>query len=138
MPGFVSGEYYDAVRPQGTQLSVLACWSRQVMLYVAALVVMKLVVLGLLGVIPIFVWFGDWLLDLFGTHRASQVVFVMALFPLAMNMLQFWIVDSMLQHTPTLDYVAVGERVAPQGLMLDQRTSGADAARDGAAGPGTP
>ena len=95
--GFVSGEYSAPMR-HGRIASMLECWVRQTAVYVLALVLMKLIVLGLLYVMPFLTFFGSWLLGLFQTHRAMQVIFVMALFPMAMNMLQFWIVDSMLLY----------------------------------------
>ena len=95
--GFVSGEYSAPMR-HGRIASMLECWVRQTAVYVLALVLMKLIVLGLLYMMPFLTLFGSWLLGLFQTHRAMQVIFVMALFPMAMNMLQFWIVDSMLLY----------------------------------------
>lgn len=98
-PGFVSGEYSAPMR-NGRVASVLECWLRQTSVYVVALVLMKLFVLALLYLMPYLTMFSSWLLGLFDTHRAMQVIFVMAIFPMAMNMLQFWLVDSMLLYKP--------------------------------------
>lgn len=98
--GFVSGEYSAPMR-DGRVASMLECWLRQTTVYVIALVLMKLFVLALMNMLPFLILFGSWLLSLFGTHRSLQVVFVMAIFPMAMNMLQFWIVDSMLLYKPS-------------------------------------
>ena len=98
--GFVSGEYYPAGEPGRPPPSVLQCWLRQTGVYLLGLALMKALVLLILAWLPFLVAFGSWLLSLFGTHRALQVVFVMALFPMAMNMLQFWLIDSMLLYRP--------------------------------------
>ena len=98
LPGCVSGDYGGS-----GSLSMHACWLRPTGVFVLSLITMKLVVLFLLSVLPFLNAFGSWLLGLFGTQRSLQVVFVMALFPMAMNMLQFWLIDSMLQHKPTRD-----------------------------------
>ncbi|WFD18780.1 hypothetical protein MCAP1_000991 [Malassezia caprae] len=100
LQGFVSGEYHPAGAPGRAPPSVLQCWLRQTGVYLLGLVAMKALVLVVLAWLPFLVAFGSWLLGLFGTHRAMQVVFVMALFPMAMNMLQFWLIDSMLLYRP--------------------------------------
>ncbi|WFD22370.1 hypothetical protein MEQU1_001040 [Malassezia equina] len=98
LQGFVSGEYHPGGTPGRPAPSVLQCWLRQTGVYLLGLALMKLLVLLLLAWLPSIVSFGGWLLSLFGTHRGWQVVFVMALFPMAMNMLQFWLIDSMLLY----------------------------------------
>lgn len=98
--GLVSGDYQDDPPPPHTPLEPWQCWVRQTAVYVLALSLMKLLVLAMLGLLPFLTTFGDWLLGLFGAHRGWQVVFAMAIFPLAMNTLQFWLIDSILQHQP--------------------------------------
>ncbi|WFD32312.1 hypothetical protein MSPP1_003357 [Malassezia sp. CBS 17886] len=100
LPGCVSGEYYDT-GDVPHRLRPWNCWVRQTTLYLVALLLMKAAVLLLLAVFPSLVSFGNWLLGLFGMQRELQVVFVMALFPLAMNTLQFWLIDSILLHDPS-------------------------------------
>ncbi|CAO1614779.1 unnamed protein product [Jaminaea pallidilutea] len=100
--GFVSGQYSDrnkrgrgkASRPK------LSYWLKQLGSYFFALFMMKLVVTLLFVIFPFLFAFGRWLLDLFGEAKNVQVLFVMCIFPLAMNTLQFWLVDSFLRHDP--------------------------------------
>lgn len=73
---------------------------RQLALYLLSLLLMKIMVLILFGIFPFLFDIGRWVLNLFGDHKKAQVFFVMALFPLAMNTLQFWLIDSVLRHNP--------------------------------------
>lgn len=43
---------------------------------------------------PFLPWIGDWALRWTEGNEALQIVFTMFLFPLAMNALQYWIIDS--------------------------------------------
>ena len=61
---------------------------------------MKVVVTILFAIFPFLFAFGEWVLDLFGERRNVQVLFVMCLFPLMMNTIQFWLVDTLLRHDP--------------------------------------
>lgn len=114
--GFVSGQY----RLAGTRgRPKIEYWFKQLGIYLVAILVMKLVVTTLLWLFPILVIFARWLIDLFGEHRKAQgetdppeafctvalmrftsVFFVMAIVPLCMNVLQFWLIDSLLRHNP--------------------------------------
>lgn len=49
---------------------------------------MKIIVTILFVIFPFLFAFGRWLLGLFGSAKNAQVLFVMCLFPLAMNTLQ--------------------------------------------------
>lgn len=143
LKGFVSGQYSD--RPRGAR-SVrssggggggsssrkasrsrsrpkMAYWLKQLCMYFFALLVMKVVVTILFVLFPFLFAFGAWLLDFFGESKNAQVLFVMCLFPLAMNTLQFWLVDSFLRHNPHKSKYA----------HLDDATAGADGSA-----PGTP
>ncbi|KAI7870815.1 vacuolar membrane protein-domain-containing protein, partial [Spinellus fusiger] len=74
-------------------------WSQQLLVYVCALLVMKAVVVFLFYLFPSVVLFGQWILSwTMGNHR-WQVVFVMFIFPLVMNTLQFWVIDTIVKHT---------------------------------------
>ncbi|EJD01553.1 uncharacterized protein FOMMEDRAFT_89208 [Fomitiporia mediterranea MF3/22] len=91
MKGFQSGQY-------GTPPSILY-WARQAAIYVTALTTMKFIVIGLLAILPGIFKLGDWLLAWTGGGDAVQVIFVMGLFPIAMNILQFWLIDSIVKAT---------------------------------------
>lgn len=55
---------------------------------------MKLFVLVLFEMLPWLPWVGDWALRWTEGNEALQITFAMFLFPLAMNALQYWIIDS--------------------------------------------
>jgi len=64
---------------------------------------MKLVVVGLFAAWPGISEVGKWLLSWLGNGDAAQVIFVMGLFPIIMNVLQFWLIDSIVKaHAPPL------------------------------------
>lgn len=87
--GFRSGEY-------GTPPS-LVYWIRQLVVYVSCLTVMKLLVVGLFALWPGIFKLGEWLLSWLGDKDVAQVIFVMGLFPIIMNVLQFWLIDSIVK-----------------------------------------
>ncbi|PWZ03383.1 hypothetical protein BCV70DRAFT_197599 [Testicularia cyperi] len=78
----------------------LEYWLKQLGTYLFVLLLMKMAVLLLFGLFPFLFDVGSWILGLFGSHKDIQVLFSMALFPLAMNVLQFWLIDSLLRHNP--------------------------------------
>ncbi|KAB5594582.1 Transmembrane protein [Ceratobasidium theobromae] len=88
--GFRSGDY-GGVPPSKVY------WMRQATVYVTALLLMKLAVVLLFAVWPGLYRFGDWLLGWTDGDAAIQVVFVMGLFPIVMNILQFWLIDSIVK-----------------------------------------
>lgn len=83
-----------------SQRPKLTYWSRQLLIYLIALLLMKLLVLLIFWIFPFLFTIGKWLLGLFGKHKRAQVVFAMAIFPLIMNVLQFWLIDTLLRHNP--------------------------------------
>ncbi|KAF9782191.1 vacuolar membrane protein [Thelephora terrestris] len=108
LEGFRSGEYGSPPSPTH--------WMRQLLVYVSCLTVMKLTVLGLFAIWPGIFKIGDWLLSWLGNGDAAQVTFVMGLFPIIMNVVQFWLIDSIVKaHTPplTLDDVDEPSRHGP-------------------------
>ncbi|KJA29781.1 hypothetical protein HYPSUDRAFT_60632 [Hypholoma sublateritium FD-334 SS-4] len=91
MKGFESGVYGDPPS--------LNYWARQAALYILSLTTMKVVVVAILAFIPAIYDAGEWLLSwtMTGDGDALQVVFVMGIFPIIMNVLQFWIIDSIVK-----------------------------------------
>ncbi|KAK0491439.1 vacuolar membrane protein-domain-containing protein [Armillaria novae-zelandiae] len=91
LKGFESGIY-------GTPPSV-QFWGKQAALYVVALTTMKLLVIALLAFFPGLFIIGAWLLSWTrtGDGDALQVIFTMGLFPILMNILQFWLIDSIVK-----------------------------------------
>ncbi|KAG2088569.1 vacuolar membrane protein-domain-containing protein, partial [Suillus discolor] len=73
--------------------------ARQAAVYVVALTTMKMLVVGLFTVWPGISKVGDWLLSwtAIGNGDAFQIIFVMGLFPIIMNILQFWLIDSIVK-----------------------------------------
>ncbi|KDN43896.1 hypothetical protein K437DRAFT_257286 [Tilletiaria anomala UBC 951] len=95
--GFVSGQY----RPAGTRgRPKVEFWFKQLATYLVAILIMKLIVTVLFWLFPFLVVFAKWLINLFGEHQKAQVFFVMAVVPLVMNVIQFWLIDSLLRHNP--------------------------------------
>ncbi|RKP06696.1 Vaculolar membrane protein-domain-containing protein, partial [Thamnocephalis sphaerospora] len=77
----------------------MAAWLRQLCIFVLALASMKMLVLIVLRIFPFFFWFGKWALapvETIGDQRV-QVVVVMLIFPLVMNIIQFWLVDGVIK-----------------------------------------
>jgi hypothetical protein len=66
LEGFRSGEY-------GSPPS-LVYWTRQLLVYLSCLTVMKLVVLGLFAIWPGIFKIGEWLLSWLGNKDAAQVI----------------------------------------------------------------
>ncbi|KAH8118640.1 vacuolar membrane protein-domain-containing protein [Phellopilus nigrolimitatus] len=95
LKGFESGQYGDPPS--------MLYWARQAAVYVTSLTTMKVLVIGLFAVWPGIFKFGDWLLSWTGGGDAMQVIFVMGLFPIVMNVLQFWLIDSIVKSSATND-----------------------------------
>ena len=55
---------------------------------------MKLFVFFLFSVLPWLPWVGDWALRWTEGNEALQIAFAMFVFPLAMNMVQYWLIDN--------------------------------------------
>ncbi|KAG6828493.1 hypothetical protein H0H92_007809 [Tricholoma furcatifolium] len=105
--GFVSGVY-------GKPPSITH-WARQALIYVLALTTMKFIVILLIVFIPGMFSLGEWLLSWtrIGSGDSVQVILyvipstlcyltdpfisVMGLFPIIMNVLQFWLIDSIVK-----------------------------------------
>ena len=104
LKGFESGKY-------GTPPSIVY-WMRQTAVYVFSLTIMKLSVIALFALWPGIFKMGEWLLSFLGTDEAAQVILyvvpcydatflyspsihsTMGLFPFMMNVVQFWLIDS--------------------------------------------
>jgi hypothetical protein len=73
---------------------------------------MKLCVFFLFQLLPWIAWVGDWALRWTEGNEAIQITFVMFIFPLIMNALQYWIIDGFIKD-PASDEshytVAAGE-----------------------------
>ncbi|TKY89439.1 hypothetical protein EX895_001970 [Sporisorium graminicola] len=88
----------------------LEYWFKQLASYLFVLLLMKMAVLILFALFPFLFDVGSWILSFFGSHKDVQVLFSMALFPLAMNIMQFWLIDSLLRHNP---YTSAYSKINP-------------------------
>lgn len=66
---------------------------KQLLIYCIGLIGMKLFVFFLFMAMPFLPWIGDWALRWTEGSEALQITFALFIFPLAMNALQYWIVD---------------------------------------------
>lgn len=64
---------------------------------------MKFSVFILIQVFPVIVKVGDWALRWTEGNAALQITFVMLLFPLIMNAIQYYIVDAFIKRKVTVD-----------------------------------
>jgi hypothetical protein len=72
---------------------------------------MKLCVLAIFAFLPWIAWVGDWALRWTEGNTALQITFVMFVFPLIMNALQYWIIDNFIkdpEHGGGAGYEGVG------------------------------
>lgn len=105
--GFQSGVYGDP-----PFIEQLKKWGKQLMVYILSLIIMKVIVVGLFHLCPWISDFGDWVLQWTVGNYRLQVVFVMLIFPLVMNIMQFWVIDTFIKHKSV-------EKASPT-IRLDQ------------------
>jgi hypothetical protein len=87
-------------------------WLKQSVIYFLGLLLMKLCVLAIFAFLPWIAWVGDWALRWTEGNTAVQITFVMFIFPLIMNALQYWIIDNFIkdaEHGGDGGYEGVGE-----------------------------
>ncbi|EUC67433.1 vacuolar membrane protein [Rhizoctonia solani AG-3 Rhs1AP] len=126
--GFRSGDY-GGVPPSKI------FWLRQATVYVTSLLLMKVAVVLLFAVWPGLFAFGDWLLSWTDGDASLQVVFVMGLFPIVINVMQFWLIDSIVKlkdMSPTLPISSISN-TEEQDRFIDSTHSESD---DGNTTPG--
>ncbi|KAJ6089989.1 hypothetical protein N7467_005205 [Penicillium canescens] len=68
-------------------------WLKQSIVYFIGLFGMKLCVFFIIQLLPFIVKFGDWALRWTEGNTAVQIFFVMLLFPVIMNAIQYYIID---------------------------------------------
>nr|POE74369.1 fk506-binding protein 2 [Quercus suber] len=73
-------------------------WLKQLLIYFIGLVGMKLFVFFLFSALPWLPWVGDWALRWTQGNEALEVTFAMFIFPLAMNAVQYWIIDNFIME----------------------------------------
>lgn len=75
-------------------------WFKQSIIYFCGLVIMKSCVVTLIHFVPFISTFGDWALRWTEGNTAVQIFFVMLLFPVCMNALQYYIIDTLIKRKP--------------------------------------
>ncbi|KAF4594570.1 vaculolar membrane protein [Ophiocordyceps camponoti-floridani] len=78
-------------------------WLKQSIIYFCGLFGMKLCVLVIFVVLPWISVVGDWALGWTAGNERLQIAFVMMIFPLVMNALQYYIIDSFIKKKETVD-----------------------------------
>lgn len=72
-------------------------WLKQSVIYFLGLLGMKLCVFFIFQLLPWIAWVGDWALRWTEGSETLQILFVMFVFPLIMNALQYWIIDGFIK-----------------------------------------
>ncbi|KAF2478177.1 uncharacterized protein BDR25DRAFT_250806 [Lindgomyces ingoldianus] len=72
-------------------------WLKQSIIYFLGLFGMKLCVFIIFQLLPWIAWVGDWALRWTEGNEAIQITFVMFVFPLIMNAIQYWIIDGFIK-----------------------------------------
>lgn len=84
-------------------------WLKQSLIYFCGLMGMKVCVLILFMLLPWISRIGDWALSWTEGNEKLQIVFVMMLFPLIMNAMQYYIIDSFIKEKKPSDGFHPGE-----------------------------
>ncbi|KAI8068469.1 vacuolar membrane protein-domain-containing protein [Gongronella butleri] len=75
-------------------------WLKQTFIFILAEALMKTCVYTMLRLFPVLFRIGNWALEWTKGNYRYQVIFVMLIFPLLLNGMQFWIVDTIVKMTP--------------------------------------
>ncbi|PYH68790.1 STIMATE family protein [Aspergillus vadensis CBS 113365] len=78
-------------------------WFKQSIIYFMGLLGMKICVFFLIQLLPFIVKVGDWALRWTEGNTAVQIIFVMLLFPVIMNAIQYYIIDTFIKKPIMLD-----------------------------------
>ncbi|KAI9880033.1 MAG: hypothetical protein M1830_005952 [Pleopsidium flavum] len=79
-------------------------WFKQSMIYFLGLLGMKICVFFIFHIMPWIVMVGDWALKWTEGNEMVQVFFVMLLFPVIMNAVQYYIIDSFIKNQKPTDH----------------------------------
>lgn len=107
-------------------------WAKQAIIYFVGLLLMKLCVYFIFQLLPWVAWVGDWALRWTEGSEALQITFVMFIFPVCMNAIQYYIVDSFIKdpgagtHMPVAgsDHSSEYSRVASDEDFDDRTEQG--------------
>ncbi|KAJ5533285.1 hypothetical protein N7494_009837 [Penicillium frequentans] len=105
-------------------------WFKQSIIYFLGLLIMKICVFFLIQLFPFIVKVGDWALRWTEGNTALQITFVMLLFPVTMNAIQYYIIDTFIKkpipHDFFADDVSRGDAVADEDLHREGLLAGID------------
>jgi STIMATE family len=93
-------------------------WLKQSMIYFIGLLGMKTCVFIVFELLPWIVQVGDWALRWTEGNEAIQIAFVMLIFPLIMNALQYYIIDSFIKNNKTTEDIEDHHPVGEDGALL--------------------
>ncbi|AEO70455.1 uncharacterized protein THITE_61368 [Thermothielavioides terrestris NRRL 8126] len=93
-------------------------WLKQSIIYFCGLMGMKFCVLVIFMMLPWLPHIGDWALGWTEGNEKLQIVFVMMLFPLIMNALQYYIIDSYIKKQEAL--AADGEAGSGETVVYEE------------------
>ena len=102
-------------------------WCKQSIIYFCGLFGMKICVLILFLMLPWISRVGDWALGWTEGNERLQIIFVMMLFPLIMNAMQYYIIDSFIkQKTPKDDDVVDTAEADYDRLSVSEADDGSE------------
>jgi hypothetical protein len=101
-------------------------WLKQSVIYFAGLFGMKVCVLIIFIMMPWISQVGDWALGWTDGNEKLQVAFVMMIFPLIMNGLQYYIIDSFIKRKVTDHEMLPSEDNDDDNDDYERRGSGSD------------
>jgi len=99
-------------------------WMKQSLIYFVGLFLMKLCVFFLFQALPWLAWVGDWALRWTEGNEALQIAFVMFIFPVCMNAIQYYIIDSFIKDNDADDqggFQAVPSEDSQDGSSTHER-----------------
>lgn len=85
-------------------------WFKQLLIYFLGLLGMKACVFLIFELCPWIIRVGDWALRWTEGNEAIQIAFVMLIFPLIMNALQYYIIDTFIKKKASVDEGEGSER----------------------------
>ncbi|CAG8550864.1 6321_t:CDS:2 [Ambispora leptoticha] len=74
-----------------------AWWLKQLAIFLVSLFTMKMIIVLVIQIAPFLFKFGAWAINWTESDPKLQIVFVMLIFPLIMNIVQFWLVDQVIK-----------------------------------------
>ncbi|XHG08132.1 hypothetical protein AWENTII_011250 [Aspergillus wentii] len=95
-------------------------WLKQSIIYFIGLLGMKTCVFVLIQLLPFIVKVGDWALRWTEGNTAVQIFFVMLLFPVIMNAIQYYIIDTFIKKQPPSHELLLAQDYAENALMDDE------------------